>query len=482
MAGTDPAPYLLALRLAGRRVTIIGGGAVAARRIPALLDSGAVVVVISPEVSPALAELAAAGRIGWARRGYVPGDCADSWLVSACTSDPEINAAVAAEADAARIWCVRADDGAASRALTPASGHAGGVRVGVLSGDPRYSAGLRDAIIWGLTSGAIAAPRGRIRPGDEADAVPPETAGGDGGGLPGQELRGRVALVGGGPGDPGLITVRGRQLLAQADVVVADRLAPWSLLSELPPEVEIIDAAKVPRGQAMAQEHINSVLIARARAGKFVVRLKGGDPFIFGRGGEELLACLRAGVTVTVVPGVSSIAGVPTAAGVPLTHRGLAQEFHVVSAHVPPGDERSAVDWPALGASRATLVLLMATEHLAAVADTLVRTGRNGQTPVSVISDGTLPSQRTMNATLDTVARDASEAGIRPPAVVVVGEVVTISEQISELRGGLAAGAPWGTFAPGGSQATQAPAGQGAGGEEGPGTGGSPAPGAAEND
>ena len=165
MAGTDPAPYLLALRLAGRRVTIIGGGAVAARRIPALLDSGAEVVVISPEVSPALAELAAAGRIGWARRGYVPGDCADSWLVGACTSDPEINAAVAAEADAARIWCVRADDGAASRALTPASGHAGGVRVGVLSGDPRYSAGLRDAIIWGLTSGAIAAPRGRIRPG-----------------------------------------------------------------------------------------------------------------------------------------------------------------------------------------------------------------------------------------------------------------------------------------------------------------------------
>ena len=482
MAGTDPAPYLLALRLAGRRVTIIGGGAVAARRIPALLDSGAEVVVVSPEVSPAVAELAAAGRIGWARRGYAPGDCAGSWLVSACTSDPQINAAVAAEADAARIWCVRADDGTASRALTPASGHLGSVRVGVLSGDPRYSAGLRDVIIWGLTSGAIAAPRGRIRPGDEANGVPPEAAGGDGGGLPGQELRGRVALVGGGPGDPGLITVRGRQLLAQADVVVADRLAPWSLLSELPPEVEIIDAAKVPRGQAMAQEHINGVLIARARAGKFVVRLKGGDPFIFGRGGEELLACLRAGVTVTVVPGVSSIAGVPTAAGVPLTHRGLAQEFHVVSAHVPPGDERSTVDWPALGSSRATLVLLMATEHLAAVADTLVRTGRNGQTSVSVISDGTLPSQRTINATLDTVARDASEAGIRPPAVVVVGEVVTISEQISELRGGLAAEAPWGTFAPGGSQGMQPPAGHGAGGEEGPGAGGSPAPGAAEND
>jgi uroporphyrin-III C-methyltransferase/precorrin-2 dehydrogenase/sirohydrochlorin ferrochelatase len=467
MVATDPAPYLLALRLEGRRVTIIGGGSVAARRIPALLDSGAEVVVISPEMSPTLAELAAAGRVSWTQRGYAPGDCAGSWLVGACTSDPAVNAAVAEEADATGIWCVRADDGAASRALTPASGQSGDIQVGVLSGDPRYSAGIRDAIVGELASGVITAPHGWTRRGP---------------GGPGGELRGRVALIGGGPGDPGLITVRGRQLLAQADVVITDRLAPTSLLAELPDEVEIVDAAKVPRGRAMAQEHINAVLIAKARAGNFVVRLKGGDPFIFGRGGEELLACLRAGITVTVVPGVSSTAGVPTAAGVPLTHRGLAQEFHVVSAHVPPGDERSVVDWGALGSSRATLVLLMATQHLAVIADTLVRTGRSGRTPVSVISDGTLPSQRTINATLDTVGREAARAGIRPPAVVVVGEVVTISEQISELCGGLAAGAPWGTFAPGGSQAEAGPAGQGAGGEEGPGTGGSPGPGAAEND
>ena len=474
MVATDPAPYLLGLRLAGRRVTVIGGGAVAARRIPALLDSGAEVVVISPELSPAVAELVTAGRVSWTQRGYAPGDCAGSWLVSASASDPAVNSAVADEADATGIWCVRADDGAASRALTPASGQAGDVRVGVLSGDPRYSAGIRDAIVGGLTSGVIAARSGRKRGGRER----PD------GGPRGGELRGGVALIGGGPGDPGLITVRGRQLLAQADVVVADRLAPRSLLTELPGEVEIVDAAKIPRGRAVAQDHINSVLVAKAKAGKFVVRLKGGDPFIFGRGGEELLACLRAGITVTVVPGVSSVAGVPTAAGVPLTHRGLAQEFHVVSAHVPPGDERSVVDWQALGSSRATLVLLMATQHLAAIADTLVRTGRTGQTPVSVISDGTLPSQRTINATLDTVAREAARAGIRPPAVVVVGEVVTISEQISELCGGLAVGAPWGTFAPSSSQAKAASAGQGSGpgGEEGSGTGGSSAPRAAGND
>jgi uroporphyrin-III C-methyltransferase / precorrin-2 dehydrogenase / sirohydrochlorin ferrochelatase len=459
MAGTDHAPYLLALRLAGRRVTIIGGGTVAARRVPALLDSGADVVIISPELSPQLAEFAAAGRIRWTQRGYAPGDCADAWLVGACTSDPDVNSAVADEADAAGIWCVRADDAAASRAWTPASGTAGDVRVGVLSGEPRHSAEVRDAIVGGLASGAIA-------PGVMSR-----------GGTQHPRLRGSVALVGGGPGDPGLITVRGRELLGEADVVITDRLAPRSLLSELSPDVEIVDAAKVPRGAAVAQEHINALLVEHARAGRFVVRLKGGDSFVFGRGGEEILACLRAGIAVTVVPGVSSAVAVPAAAGVPLTHRGIAQEFHVVSAHVAPDDERSAVDWRALAASSATLVLLMATEHLQAVADTLIRHGRHARTPVSVISDGTLPSQRTINTRLDTVARDCARAGLRPPAVVVVGEVVTISEQISELCGGLAGTPPWGTFVPRGGQQSReqvipAARGSGPGGEGG--SGGSP--------
>ncbi len=270
MVATDRAPYLLALRLTGRRVLVAGGGTVAARRVPALLDAGAEVAIVAPELSPALHDLAIAGRISWIARGYAAGDCAGAWLVCACTDDAAVNAAAAAEADAAGIWCVRADDAAASRAWTPASGQAGDVRVGVLSGDPRHSAGIRDALVSALSSGAVAARRGRRH----------------GGG---------VALVGGGPGDPGLITVRGRALLAEADVVVADRLAPRSLLEELPADVEIVDAAKIPRGRAMAQEYINSVLVSAASAGRFVVRLKGGDPFVFGRGAEELLACLQAG-------------------------------------------------------------------------------------------------------------------------------------------------------------------------------------------
>jgi uroporphyrin-III C-methyltransferase/precorrin-2 dehydrogenase/sirohydrochlorin ferrochelatase len=465
MGGTDHAPYLLALRLAGRRVTIIGGGGVAARRIPALLESGAEVTVVSPELNPGVARLADEGRIRWTSRGYVAGDCAGSWLVGAYASDPEVNSAVAREADAAGVWCVRADDAEASRAWTPASGRAGDTLVGVVSGDPRHSARIRNTIVAGLASGAIQADQDRAPGRDQG---------------PGVSITPRpgVALVGGGPGDPGLITVRGLELLRQADVVIADRLAPRSLLAGLGPDVEIIDAAKVPRGAAVAQERINDLLVEHARAGRFVVRLKGGDPFIFGRGGEEVLACLRAGISVTVVPGVSSVAAVPAAAGVPLTHRGIAQEFVVASAHVAPDDKGSTVDWPGLAASSATLVLMMATEHLAVIADTLIRLGRNGQTPVSVIQDGTLPSQRTINARLDTVARDVAGAGLGPPAVVVVGEVVTISEHIFELCGGRPDPAPWGTFVPG----AQGPVSSGPGEEGGSGAGSWPVPGTGPDD
>jgi uroporphyrin-III C-methyltransferase/precorrin-2 dehydrogenase/sirohydrochlorin ferrochelatase len=400
-------PYLLALRLTGRRVLVVGGGSVAARRVPGLLDAGANVLLISPEVTPSLHDLILAGRIGWQSREYARGDCAGAWLVCACTDDPAVNAAVAAEAEAAGIWSVRADDAAASAAWTPASGHAGDLRFGVVSGDPQRSAGIRDAVLAGLQDGTLRTRRRR--------------------------RAGRVALVGGGPGDPGLITVRGRQLLAEADVVVADRLAPRALLDELAPDVELVDAGKIPRGRAMTQEDINSLLISRAQQGLAVVRLKGGDPFVFGRGGEELLACLAAGVPVTVVPGVTSAVGVPGAAGIPVTHRGITQEFRVISAHLPPGDPRSTVDWAELATSQATLVLLMGLEYLGQVAETLIRAGLDSRTPVSVIVDGTLPTQHIITTGLSVVAAAVSEAGLRPPAIVVIGEVVQVGAQIAEL-------------------------------------------------
>jgi uroporphyrin-III C-methyltransferase/precorrin-2 dehydrogenase/sirohydrochlorin ferrochelatase len=222
-------------------------------------------------------------------------------------------------------------------------------------------------------------------------------------------------------------------LLAQAVVVLTDRLAPRSLLDELPPDVQVIDAGKIPYGRAMAQEHINAALIEHARAGKFVARLKGGDPFVFGRGAEEVLACLQAGVPVTVVPGVTSAVGVPASAWVPVTHRGVAQEFHVVSVHVSPGDPRSTVNWPLLAGSSGTLVLLMAVERIGAVTAELIRHGRDPGTPVSVIADGTLPTQRTINSTLDQTERVVAQHRIRPPAIIVVGDVVTIATEITDL-------------------------------------------------
>jgi uroporphyrin-III C-methyltransferase / precorrin-2 dehydrogenase / sirohydrochlorin ferrochelatase len=403
-------PYLLGLRLAGRRVLVVGGGAVATRRVPSLLDAGGAVTVISPHVTTSLEGLAMGGQITWAARRYADGDCAGAWLVCACTSDPAVNAAIAEDAEQQQTWCVRADDAQASAAWTPAAGAADDVRVGVLSGDPRHSAAIRDAIIAGLRSGQLSARHGRGR-------------------------RAGVAIIGGGPGDPGLITVRGRQLLAEADVVLTDRLAPRSILDELPADVEIIDASKIPYGRAMAQEQINQTLIDRARSGRFVARLKGGDPFVFGRGAEEVLACLRAGVPVTVVPGITSAVGVPTSAWVPVTHRGVAQEFHVVSVHVPPGHAQSTVDWAMLGASSGTLVLMMAVERIGAVAAELLSHGRSPDTPVSVIADGTMPTQRTIDSTLEQVDRMVGQEGIRPPAIIVVGDVVGIAAEIRALMG-----------------------------------------------
>jgi uroporphyrin-III C-methyltransferase / precorrin-2 dehydrogenase / sirohydrochlorin ferrochelatase len=403
------APYLLGLHLTGRRVVVVGGGRVAQRRVPTLLAAGAEVTVVAPEVTPALDDLAARGRITWERRPYRTGDLAGSWLVQACTEDGKVNAAVAAAAEDERIWCVRADDAQAAAAWTPASARVGEITVGVhAGGDPRRAAGIRDAIVRGLQRGELESRHSRTKP------------------------RG-VALVGGGPGDPGLITVRGRHLLAQADVVIADRLAPVELLDELGSDVEIVDASKIPQGRTLTQDRINELLVQHANAGRFVVRLKGGDPFVFGRGAEEVLHCARSGVPVTVVPGITSAVAAPAAAGIPVTHRGVAQEFHVVSAHVPPGAEGSTVDWPALARSTGTLVLLMAVQHLGEIARSLLRYGRLPDTPVAVIQDGTLRAQRVLTATLETVADEMTTNHVRPPATIVVGDVVRVAREIEML-------------------------------------------------
>ncbi len=394
--------YLVGLDLAGRRVVLVGGGTVAQRRLPRLISAGAAVELISPSTTPAVGGMIDAGEVVWHQRRYADGDLDGAWYALACTDDPEVNAAVCAEAERRRIFCVRADAGIEGTAVTAAVGRHEGLVVGVLSGgQPLRSAAVRDNIVEALHTGAIA-----------GDLTPPDAT----------ELPG-VALVGGGPGDPELITVKGRRLLARADVVVADRLAPRELLDELPPDVEVVDAAKIPYGRAASQEFINATLIEHAKAGRFVVRLKGGDPYVFGRGFEELLACAEAGVPVTVVPGItSSIAG-PAAAGVPVTHRGVAHEVVVVSGHVAPDHESSLTDWTALAKLRGTIVLMMGVERLGQFAAALLDGGRPADTPVAIVENGTMPAQRVHRFTLATAAEDAKAAGVRPPAVIVIGPV-----------------------------------------------------------
>ncbi|MDG4781638.1 uroporphyrinogen-III C-methyltransferase [Micromonospora sp. WMMD961] len=238
---------------------------------------------------------------------------------------------------------------------------------------------------------------------------------------------GSVAVVGGGPGPDDLITVRGKALLDAADVVVVDRLAPQGLLAGLRPDVLVVDAAKVPRGPSMAQEAINEALVSHARAGRRVVRLKGGDPYVFGRGHEEAQACAAAGVPVTVVPGVSSALAAPALAGVPVTHRGVAHDVTVVSGHLPPGHPDSLVDWAALARARGTVVLLMAVDTIAKIATVLIEHGRAPQSPVLSVQDAGLPGQRSVPARLDEIGAVAAREDIRPPAVFVLGPVVALT-------------------------------------------------------
>ncbi|MDR6117362.1 uroporphyrin-III C-methyltransferase [Aeromicrobium sp. SORGH_AS981] len=237
---------------------------------------------------------------------------------------------------------------------------------------------------------------------------------------------GEVVLVGAGPGDPDLMTVGGQRALAEADVVVTDRLVPLAALDAVRADALVIDVAKVPGGRSTPQETINDLLVEHALAGRRVVRLKGGDPFVFGRGGEEALACAAAGVPVRVLPGVTSSVSAPALANIPVTHRGTTQGFTVVSGHVPPGHPDCTVDWKALASTGTTLVVLMGVRTLPAIAEALVQGGLDPRTPAAVVADAGLPSQRRVDGTVATIADVVAESGIGAPAVTVVGHVVDV--------------------------------------------------------
>ncbi len=386
------------LDVAGRQVVIVGGGPVALRRARSFLEAGAEVLVIAPVLAPELTEL----PVSVAERPYRSGDLARAWLVVAATDDGSVNARVAAEAAASRVFCIRADLASGGTARMPAVLRAGQLTVSInAEDDPVRASRLRDLIALALDTGTL--PSRPVRGG-----------------------RGRVALVGGGPGDPELITVRGRRLLFEADVVVTDRLAPRSLLSQLPDEVEIIDCGKSAHRHNLSQDQINAVIVQRALAGDRVVRLKGGDPFVFGRGGEEVAACVAAGVDVQVVPGISSAIAAPAAAGIPVTHRGLAADFAVVSGHRDPERAEAGWNWPELAVGPATLILLMAMDNLAEISAELIEHGRAADTPAVAIQHATLPEQRVVRASLATLAAATAAAGVSAPTVVVIGAVAAL--------------------------------------------------------
>ncbi|MFB7888393.1 uroporphyrinogen-III C-methyltransferase [Cellulosimicrobium cellulans] len=438
---------LLGLDLAGRTVLVAGGGPVAARRARAMADDGAHVRVVAPQVCEDLRDLVAAslhapllapssaqrrsdgeaapgGRVTWAPREVRESDVEDAWLVLAATDDSGTNRAVAAWAAARRTWCVNAGAAHEGTARTPATTHSGDVLVGVVTdvppahlsavgrggerraadssverrgADPRRARAVRDAIAEHLRSGG--ADQRRHRPAS--------------GGL------GSVTLVGGGPGAVDLLTVRGRRALAEADVVVADRLGPVDVLDELAPGVEVIDVGKTPGNHPVPQHEINAILVEQAQRGRRVVRLKGGDPFVYGRGGEEVIACREAGVPVDVVPGVSSALSVPALAGIPLTHRGTVAAFHVISGH-------DGLDAAALAGVRdrtATLVVLMGVSQLARITAQALGAGADPALPVAIVESGSTPRQRVTRAPLGEVVERAAQSGVRPPAIIVVGDV-----------------------------------------------------------
>lgn len=396
---------LTGLDLTGRPVLVAGGGPVGTRRAGAAASAGACVRVVAPEITDEIAAWEAEGRVTVHRRAVRADDLADVWLVLACTGVREVDDALADWADERRLFCVVAADAPRGSARVPASARVAGVQVGVLSEgepDPRRAAAIRDRLADVLLHTDV-----DLR-GIRAGATGPDVLG-----------PGEVALLGGGTGDPALMTVRTRTLLAQADVVVADRLGPTAALDDLAEDVRVVHVGKAPGARQVSQERIHEILVEEARAGHRVVRLKGGDPYLFGRGGEEVLACRAAGVPVRVVPGVSSAVAAAGAAEIPVTHRGTSDRVHIVNGHWPFSD----LDLDALRRPDVTVVVLMGVATLDGLVAQALAAGVDPDVPAAVVARATLPDEQVVRAALRDLPGCCAAAGVTAPGVVVVGDV-----------------------------------------------------------
>ena len=455
-------------RLDNKPVLLVGGGEVAERKARLLLDAGAHLTVVAPELDPELTELAANGSIEWLAGEFAPAQLTGKWLVVAATDRREVNALVYQSANQARIFANVVDDPKRSSFIMPSIIDRSPLIVAISSGGKApvlarllrekleallpqhlgavaaFAGGLRDRVkarfasmgerrqFWERLLGADRLGQALAR-GDKAsanqlaDALFAEDAG----------AKGEVILVGAGPGDPGLLTLHALRQMQQADVVVYDRLVSDEVMALVRRDAKRIFVGKQAGNHCVPQEGINQLLLEEAKKGQRVVRLKGGDPFIFGRGGEELETLVGSGVGFQVVPGITAASGCAAYAGIPLTHRDHAQSVRFVTAHGKGGTQD--LDWPLLARDQQTLVFYMGLSSCATIREQLMAHGKGGATPVALIERGTQPSQRVIRGTLDQLAELA--VGVESPALIMVGSVVTLADQLAWFGQGGAADA-----------------------------------------
>ena len=454
----DPAPlFPLFADLRGRRVLVVGGGAVARRKLEPLLAAGARVVVAAPWLEPSVMALFAEGRIEHLAGRFEPEWLEGAWLAVAATDDAEVNRAVAEAAHERRVWANVVDDLALSSYQSPARIERGPLQIAISSGGgaPMLARHLRERLETELDEslGALASlllrersrirarhPRlaerrrffdallagpvaERFRAGDPAGARDAfEAALGE---APPSRVVGTVALVGAGPGDPGLLTLRALRLLNQADVILHDRLVSPGVLALARRDADFIEVGKQASHHHVTQDGIHALMLEHARAGRRVVRLKGGDPFVFGRGGEELEFLQAHGIGFEVVPGITAALACAAYAGIPLTHRDHAQSVRLLTAHCK--DSLDTLDWRALAQEKQTLAVYMGVAGLAGFRDRLLAHGRDAGTPFALVENGSRPEQRVVTGTLAELPELAALHAVQSPALLILGEVAALA-------------------------------------------------------
>ncbi|ATE70997.1 siroheme synthase CysG [Lysobacter capsici] len=444
-----------------RLVLVVGGGAVAQRKAAALLEAGARVRVGAPELSATLAAWAVQGRIEHLSGSFVPEWLEGAWLAIAATDDAAVNRAVADAGLAQRVWVNVVDDVDASSFHVPARVERGPVQIAISSGGgaPMLARHLRETLetqfdeSLGALAQLLTRERARIRKHypdmglrrrffdrvlsgpipsllregrlDEAQRAFGVALIDD---KPATPQAGTVALVGAGPGDAGLMTLRGLRVLNEADVILHDRLVSDDVLRLARRDAELIEVGKQAGNHHTTQDRIHELMLEHARAGKRVVRLKGGDPFVFGRGGEELEVLADAGIAFEVVPGITAALACAAYAGIPLTHREHAQSLRVVTAHLK--DSADALDWQSLAQEKQTLAVYMGVSGLDVLRDKLIEHGRSASTPFALIENGSRREQRVVTGTLADLAERARGHNVQSPALLIVGEVAALAARL----------------------------------------------------